>query len=309
MNNIIFHIGYPKSASTTLQHQFFTQLPGHYYLGVGMEKPHHNNQLVSENFKELVLNLFKTDTLSYDHAKTLTNWLNVKKHIPSDSPIIISHEKALGTIFSLPDPFEKARRIRNVFGDIKILMIIRNQHNIALSQYRDWPFQPNYHLSGKPVSFKKWIDLDMKQKYSSFIRTLDYNRINEIYCDLFTPDNVSVLPIELLQSDPASFSKELSNIFSIDPAISKQLIDSFKNLNQGATHHQIKLKQLKRKYKFIRYINKRIPASMKNYVRSLFPSTNRLSSEEDKAFFREHFSKSNNELSEIIKIDLLELGY
>ncbi len=59
MNNIIFHIGYPKSASTTLQHQFFTQLPGHYYLGVGMEKPHHNNQLVSENFKELVLNLFK----------------------------------------------------------------------------------------------------------------------------------------------------------------------------------------------------------------------------------------------------------
>lgn len=285
MNNIIFHIGYPKSASTTLQEQFFTKLPEHYYLGVGMDKLHReNNKNVFDNFRKLFFNLFKNDTLSYKHSDSLDYWQNVKKYIPFDSPIIISHEKALGTIFSLPDPIEKARRIRNVFGDISILIIIRKQHDIALSQYRDWPYQPGSKFLGKPVSFKNWIELDLKQNYSSFIKTLDYGRIVEIYHSLFTPENIHVIPIELLKYDKKLFANKLSNALSIDPMISENLVDKFQILNQGATTHQIKLKHIKRKYKFVKIINKYIPPILKEYIISLSSSDNNLSSEEIKYF-------------------------
>lgn len=96
MNDIVFHIGYPKSASTTLQEKLFMRLPDTYYLGVGMGKfPGNNNQIVLDNTKKLFSILFKKDNLNYDHFETLDYWTNVKKHIPSNIPIIISNEKAL----------------------------------------------------------------------------------------------------------------------------------------------------------------------------------------------------------------------
>lgn len=309
MNSILFHIGYPKSASTTLQEQFFKKLQGHYYLGVGMDKsPENNNQLVFENFRNLFIRLFKTDALNYDPSEAMTYWLNVKKHVPPETPIIISHEKALGSIFSISDPFEKARRIRNIFGDIKILMIIRNQHNIALSQYRDWPYQPNHHFSGKPVSFKEWVDMDIKND-SSFIKTLEYEKVIKFYHSLFTPKNIHVIPIELLKFDKELFTKKLSAAMSIEYIVSEYLVNDFKALNQGATSHQIKLKQIKRKYKSLKNINKYIPEKLKEHIKSFPFSSKSISSKEDEIFFRNYFMDSNTKLSNMLNIDLSKLGY
>ena len=134
MIDILFHVGFPKSASTTLQNNLFLKLPDTFYLGGGTKKnkERYEDPQIPDYAKQLFFNLFKKDSLDYSREETAVLWKSIQKDIRSNHSVILSNEQALGTIFSIPDLVEKARRIRDVFGNIKILIVIRNQHDLAL---------------------------------------------------------------------------------------------------------------------------------------------------------------------------------
>ena len=165
------HIGFPKCGSTFLQSEVFDKIDGINAITVGGK----NCQIPQ------CLSYMTYCQDPYFDAEKVNKELN---EIPDDFNGI-SNEGFTAFI----SPTIMAKRLKNAFGDIKILIVLRNQKSILLSHYL------HDIKIGYALSFERWLGrLFNSLRYQSFM----FSHTIDAYNKEFGEKNVKVVLFEEL---------------------------------------------------------------------------------------------------------------
>ena len=201
-NNLLFHIGYHKTATTWLQRQLFIK----------------NSPIflpVSENEEgaSTVAKHFYQDKNAYLLSSFDLNKENIVKAIQTffeadkigERLPIISHERLSGSPHAGGfDARLIADRIKNACPYGRIFISIRQQHDVIFSLY----FQ--YLRMGGTHSLHEYLSTPYDGKRPHFSPNyLEYHQLVSYYIDLFGEENVLVLPYELFISDAKNYVHQL----------------------------------------------------------------------------------------------------
>ena len=245
-NNTYFHIGFPKSASTTLQKQLFDKHSQINFLGIyptrniGQDSDESNKDtkyLQNKDLKGFHNCLTNLEGVEYQFSDVEKYFQNIKPLLSNEKLNMFSNERFSSVLFAHKDRAEKAKRIKQLFPDAKIVIILRKQIDIIKSQYRDHPFDPrNLYSNQKSVSIDEWVERDFKNYDISFVKSIEYYKIVKYYSELFGKENVGVFLFEELVNDLELFSKKISNFLDIDELETYNLLNS-KHENDGVSQN------------------------------------------------------------------------
>lgn len=193
MKNVIIHIGYPKTATSWLQNNYYPHIT--------------NYQFISrQEFHKMIISSY---ALGFDPEKAYQYFK--KKY---NDNIIISEENIVGTTsnFGLNGYMTKehALRLYNTFPDAKIILFIRNQTDMIASTYAEYfqgggTYGINKYLHGKNV---------LANLFMFSYEYLEYQRTIQLYQNLFGKRNTCVFLYEEFQTNPLQFIGELCRSFN-----------------------------------------------------------------------------------------------
>lgn len=235
--NLVAHVGYPKAGSSTLQKKLFSNHPDLINLGlyptanigndgisgdvrstVASQIPYISDKRIPLLYKQLA----QSAGLKFEEEEAKKLWDSIlNDHIYSEhdknNTVVVSHESLTSGRFSNPEIVEKARRVRSVFGDARILIMIRSQQEMLKSLYRDHPFDPRtIEYRRRPVNFPEWLEIDLNRGFLSLSHTLLFDSMTRVYENLFGSENVMVIPLEMLRHDFKSTVDALSSFLNVD---------------------------------------------------------------------------------------------
>lgn len=133
--NVVFHIGLPRVASTTLQQSIFPEIDAvnlvNYRLYTGLNKK--MNVIVMKNINRFI----REDLLKYGIEEIRETVLSNCKPTKIN---VISHEGIYnGSMWSKKDRrFERLKKLRQCFPSVKLLIGVRNQQKLILSFYKKY---------------------------------------------------------------------------------------------------------------------------------------------------------------------------
>lgn len=215
---VLVHIGYPKTATSFLQHNVFEADP----------------QLLSMSRRSIRDHFLEPGGLDFDSGRT-KSWLNQCRCEARDTrrQLVLSDEGLSGSIYTGGSggyvTKEVATRIQQVVPDAHVLIVIRNQLDLIESAYRQ------YVRRGGTLTFIKYLtDRGTNYKLPGFrFRHLDYHALVELYRSLFFPDRVHVMTYEALREDPDRFLKDLALVLGVQALSSRSSTPS--NVSSSAT--------------------------------------------------------------------------
>lgn len=103
------------------------------------------------------------------------------------------------------DLVDKAKRLFDCFGKSKILIVIRNQIDLIRSFYFECV------RAGYPGFFNDFLEYIYFYQFRTIVSDLLYDKVYDVYSDLFGKENIIVIPFERLIQNPFI---ELSNLLS-----------------------------------------------------------------------------------------------
>jgi hypothetical protein len=193
----LIHVGFPKCGSTWLQRQVFTREETGFASPWGAQCP-----LLVEHVKV-------TDTFLFDEqldALRAQYEQGFRETAAKGLAPVLSFEHILVDPYGgKADRRESARRLRALFPDAKILMIIREQKGIIQSSYQE------HMRRGSPATIERFLGAD-RQRRLGFgpvcqIETFLYDRLIAYLHEAFGRENVLVLPLEM--SREAAFLEKI----------------------------------------------------------------------------------------------------
>jgi hypothetical protein len=302
LSKTFIHIGYPRTATTTLQNHLFATSSNLLYLG----KPFKDKSI--ENWvNELCFNT----TLDYSH-KEFHDWIQDYRN-KKDFSIFLSNEGFL--MPSAQDLKITCERLQKVFGSCHIILTLRNQWDI-ISGY--------YYLAGRkgrqlfvngipslpsfPLSVNKWVEYSLMHKtdplnfhHISLLAYLDFHKVIKFLKSAFGHENVSVFLFENFKAEKNLFSNQLKALLGCEFSAK----DFEKKHDNKTIYNEFIVKSyLDRIYHKLSggtYFFKQKP-----------PSSDLFKSNLKKEFLLElehYFCEANNRLQENIDYDLIKLGY
>lgn len=178
------HVGFHKTGSTYLQKEFFPEI---------------DNLIIINNVnKEIDMwfydNFIKVDSFSFKKKIFLKKFREITKNFNINGVLGISEENLSGEIYTGLEARELMYRIHNVFGNVKILIVIRNQLDCILSIYS------NYILHEGTRKLKDWL-YSQDTNFGKIFNKLKYSYLIENYKKLFGEDNVKIILAEDLMGD------------------------------------------------------------------------------------------------------------
>ncbi|WP_127844469.1 sulfotransferase domain-containing protein [Psychroflexus aestuariivivens] len=326
MKDIIFHIGHPKCASTTLQNRVFINEKS--YLGTAKTMP--NNlakklQRISPVGPSITWSKNKTRQWA-DEVREFSN-LNCI----DETPLIASSE-----MYANRNKFKERPIIpflkyfsRNIWteGEVKIVMVIRNQFERLASEYAQVSVT---NIKASQYDFERYIDNHIKQNN----KHLDYVAwVSDLY-ESFSKDQVCVLLMEDIQTkkfwEELKFFCELKN-FEVETMFSNNANSS----SRKSSKHTWKLRPFsseeKAKVKVNNYMRLLWPQSiavdlrastnlkLRNLLSKSYKSKSEYSksvrgdeivlTEELKSKLLEYYKPSNIALGHLLNRDLSEVNY
>jgi len=186
------HVGDYKTGTSWLQQNVFPFHPEIQYLGDPFEN--HELQTVIRELVDCRDLDFDADQLSLrfkkNFTKDLTKITGISREALSQSHYITGeHAK------------RNAQRLKAVFGNVKIIYVIREQISMLASIYSQ------YLKAGGTRSFYDWFLDPIECK--GIIERLKYDKNIEMYYEIFGQENVLVLLYEELRSDRSTFLKKI----------------------------------------------------------------------------------------------------
>ncbi len=177
MNHPVFHIGYPKTATSWLQTSLFPYIKNANYIPRG-ETAHSFVECSHWDF----------------HPETVRNSFIDN----SDKQLIFSLEGFVGTNhnYGLNGylTLEHARRIKNTFPEARIVIFIRRQPDIIASSYAQYIKGGGTHSLKKFLYHQSLINLGGLMLFNW--QHFEYHHVIRLYIDLFGKDNVHVFIFE-----------------------------------------------------------------------------------------------------------------
>jgi len=328
-NGITFHIGYPKAASSTLQRCLFNLHDEINYFGtvptgnVGRDTPLQSQEsryLRDEQLQQFHRSLTQADDKTFSEADIEEQLQKLIAPLLETNEVnLLSNERFLSVFFSYPNLEAKAERLRRLVPHAQVLIVIRNQIDLITSQYRDWPFDPRDFTGGEPVSIDRWVDIALQHDDEiGFLRSLRYNKMIELYEDLFGRDAMSVLCLEQLARDVTAFAKTLSSSLQIDVSKTETLLRNAHE-NRGVTQKKNTYRRLKRLYPVVNRIERLVnrvdrvtglsTMNRFNAVLDTGPKASYTLSDEQEEKIQDFFSSSNRSMERKYQLPLPEYSY
>jgi len=266
----VIHVGFLKTASTLLQKQLF---PNHPAMNFFNQIRHGGHSDMEEDpvYSELV-RLAHEGNETYDPSKLKAMFKSFVEH--ADGEVVISDEAFTSYDGNIG---LKAERLKDVFGEVKVLFVLRNQFSSMRSYQKQNGIKT--HLIPGPLDRvdweqRLWYQMLPGHLHWKYLSMLHYNEIIGYYEKLFGRENIHVLLYETLKSDLTEFSRQLAAIFSIDADEVRSLLQS-KGENVGPKQ------AYRRAFKFVPHIllKKKDPQNFEAYearVREMFEVGNKL---------------------------------
>jgi len=213
------HVGDYKTGTSWLQEVVF---PFHHeiqYLGDHFEK---------RELQEVLRELVDIRDLDFD-AESLRKKFE-QNFTKEDSKVIGISREALSQSNYITGEHAKrnAQRLKEVFGDVKIIYVIREQISMLGSIYSQ------YLKMGGTRSFNDWFLDPIECK--GIIERLKYDKNIAMYQEVFGKENIKVLLFEELRANKNSFLTKLYSFIGCQDT-SFQPIESKKEVNTSLTTH------------------------------------------------------------------------
>lgn len=266
---VCIHIGLSKTATSTLQNQFFSNHSEIEYLG-----KYNLEQLQSNTifYNEYATNLFKQiqeKDINNNRATALKQIFN-KKILPeldSNKLLVVSSE-GLAT-GSLPNRIRRANNFNALFGTCKIMIMLREPLDLIESLYfqklkeynlRDhklWQRCPNC------FSIEQWLKTHWQTSLSGPLWHLDYYQTIDAYTKIFGKENIGIFLFEQLKENPSAFLDNICKFVGID---AQHNLDIFNNSQHNQRWNEDNMDRLKAiqssfirslKYRFTSYTQKK----------------------------------------------------
>jgi len=308
-DEILFHIGLHKTASSSLQKHFF--IPENGFTSLNRNKLLH-----------YFIDKFSTELLSPAELGDLKAF--VKQSFSNNVYPVASHERLSGyPLFGGYDRLSILNRISKTNLNVKILYVIREQNTWLYSAWKQ------VIVDGSNISLDRYINSppahpDLVIPSIFRLEYLNYSReIKELY-KLFGTENVCVVPVELIGTDFNKFVKRLKKILNSDLInISK---DSLKLSNKSHKLSSIYIQKVLNTYLFknsssrfgllnerhdsVRSFRGRI-INFLNVVPDLPWSDKVALAHKNKidSVIGDYYALSNVETSDLIGMDLSKYGY
>lgn len=243
MKETYIHIGLPRTATTFFQQFLFPNLPDISFYGVETAFYH-------DAFNKLQY----SDDSFYD-SSIFDDLLNQF----GEGKVLLSNEYLSGQSIYLNNVNRSmiARRLKQLFPDGKVLLILRNQIDLLQSLYAiNVQWKETRSIDDFIWSNNNKHNLDSGGASATYFNTkegyecldgYDYNPLVKLYKETFS--DVTILLFEEFVENPKSFTQKLASFFDISEEHITQHISGKKALNTGATKIQAeKLTKLNRYY-------------------------------------------------------------
>lgn len=304
---IWIHIGMPKCASTSLQKGFFSACPEIDFIG------RNDNATGRTSRHGPLLALASLDEMGYQEKKDSIREMlfnsfieddDVRVHVLSDEVIGSAYRPYIQTI-PVADIHQSATRLKELFPEANILMIIRNQKKLLTSWFpqlmRNIGSQFDVHECFK--MHQEYFELGQG---SSFYQ-MDYNRVYNLYADLFGKDKVHVVCLEDMAKDQdGSLQKIIEMMGLSDDILSSNFMQKQENTRamQGEFRNNAIYDMLGRIFSFL-------PPKIKHKIRGkTFGKPIEINfSEAELDFIEKIYGPGNMKLETATGLNLKEKGY
>ena len=300
------HVGYPKTATTTLQKKLFSRHPDICYLG----KP------LTGRLQEIEYRMLNLDSVQFARAlpELRGMFLATIEQCADPRNVLLSHEGFLRAArYGGHDIGRTAERLKQVYSDplagnfdVQVLITIRKQVDIIPSYYFD-------SVSRSPRRFQQFLDSSLEQPQYGYFPSLFYDMVIGYYGALFGRERITVMPFEAFMTRREDFLKSLSGYLDIDYPTSLELISgrSYNTKPRSASGYRLTANEyvldlVNRRWpertrlpRLLRRLLKRIP--MKHYIFAM--------SAADRERVQALFSGANRRLSEEFNLHLDQYGY
>jgi hypothetical protein len=324
--DLIFHLGYDKCASSTLQDSVFPQTKG--YLGAGLNTP------LKHKFAKTFQALAPCGPSIVGSIKQARIWAeqvyNIKQsEFPEVNRLILSSEfYIMNNIFKTRPIIPFLKKINDQVwhhGEIKIIVIIRNQAEKLASLYAQSSIaNPN----ASQADFEKFCVGDVRRFYEN----MNYSKCIEELHEAFGKDKVCVLLMEDIgKIEFWEKLKQFSDLAEFNPGdMVKGKKVNQRKLSKNIWKLQNYSNDTRAKYKVNNYFKFFWPAFIaattrkkafelsKSLLKKLYSDKKNKSaqhqesiylSEAVKSAIQKHYKDSNQKLSDLLDRDLKSLGY
>lgn len=237
------HIGYPKSASTTIQNTLLCHHPDLYHLGNGFQG--RNNTYADDGIQwvaEHVLR-YRKDFL-YDKEATRAPFkehFRIAEENDKYKAVGISSEFFCFTLGQEIDVTTKARRLHDILGDNTcVIFVFREQFSLLRSLYLEM-IRGGYY-----GTFRKFMEFTYLFHDRNWCLDFCYDKIFETYAELFGKENVCAVPFEVIKESHTDFIRMICDGIGVEP-FEKELPE----LNKG--------REDKGYYEHLRRLNEKAP--------------------------------------------------
>jgi hypothetical protein len=207
MKTRYIHIGYPKTGTTTLQASFFPRHPEVLHLGPSARP--------SEIKEAVEVDLIRKESFAYssrDIQKVFEPYFEKMNSNGKYKAVGISCEELCFSFDGTGvDRALIAERLKELFGEAKILITIRNQFDFIRSLYSE-----SIKL-GCYFSFDEFLKAHYWRFHTYLFHQIYYYPLFKCYSDLFGKDQVKVLLFEELKDRPGETVEEICRFLEISP--------------------------------------------------------------------------------------------
>lgn len=247
--NVCIHIGLSKTATSTLQNQFFPRHPDVEYLGkYNLANPQSKHKFYTE-YRTNLFEQIQNKNLNDERVNALKQIFHeiIQPTLDLTKLLVVSSEG-----FSTGDLSNRIRRANNfkaIFGPCKILIILREPIDLIESLY----FQKlkEYNLRDQALwrkypncfSIEQWLKKHWKSSLSGPLWHLDYYQTIEAYANIFGMENIGIFLFEQLKQEPASFLEHICEFTGID---AKHNSNIFRNSQDNVRWNEDNLDKLRR---------------------------------------------------------------
>jgi hypothetical protein len=327
MKKLIIHIGYPKTATTSLQLNLFSGLKDLgkiEYLNHLTNNPEYIGNIKIRKLYEYLVGY--TDKYDVDENKLLFSKIDMEISVISAETLSILYPGISFTHLT-GNAKNNTKKMKDVFSEyfdkIEIIMSIRAQTQIIPRCYKQW----YYTIVGEDSNYNdisKWVSENFLENRNVESLLFNYELMYKSYFDVFGKENVHLFLYEDLKNDKDYYYYSLAKIFNVDKILIKKylernVVNKSVILEDGSIKTErptlsflltSKLKNNIREYlgENIFNISKKIyknsiPDSLKGIKIGKEKIVNKLNDEESEKIF-ERYKEPNRRLAEIAGLDV-----
>ena len=228
MSTLYLHVGYPKTATTTLQKWVFPYLPDINYIGPG-----YCEKGSSESAKKII-SAIRLDAFRND-SKLIAIGADLLKNQNYICDVMISTEAILGQCLvpsenprrngkkvfpKVKGNLEHALKFADMAGftDVKVIVTVREQGDLLSSFFAE-AYMKWYSRLPQISTFEKFTDDLLLHNECVDSSVVNYQDLENVLIELLGENNYVFLGFDWLKKDPEKFSKVLGEFLGTDYSV------------------------------------------------------------------------------------------